>query len=82
MNNKFDAETSVLNRDTITKLALDDIIVHSAYYIYERGDITYEQMLIGIVAALVHQKQYIMKNMEDIITKNPYPKMWICTRNG
>ena len=69
MSNPLDVETSTLDRDVITKLALDDLIVHYGYCEYERGDITYEQMLIGMVAILVNQKQNLIKRLEDIVNK-------------
>lgn len=59
-------EPDEFNRDLIDGLSMDNHIVHSYLIAHEKGWLTYEQALIGMVSSLVSRNDELVRLSEDL----------------
>jgi hypothetical protein len=65
-------EKSTLTPDVILRLAQDNPTVHNYYMGYQKGWITWEQMLIGCVQLLAAQNKQLTETIANMLNNRSF----------
>lgn len=61
----------MMTRDVIYLLAQENATIYQALSLYGRGDVSWDDMMIGLVAALAEQNKKLTELLTDAMAKAP-----------